>query len=260
MGTGAITGYVDVAQLVLYAFWVFFVGLIFYLQRESKREGFPLETDLPNGEKVVTKGLIAMPKPKAFRMADGHEVLVPGAARPEPPLPAAPRPGWIGAPLVPTGDPMTAGVGPGAYALREDEPDRATDGSPVIRPLRAAPDYSVSPNDTDPRGLPVIGADGETAGTVTDLWLDRVEMIVRYLELKTNGERSVLLPIQFARIKSGMRRDPHVKVQSLLGGQFEKVPGLKSGDQITKLEEDKVCAYYGAGTLYATPTRAEPLV
>ncbi|MFZ9154247.1 MAG: photosynthetic reaction center subunit H, partial [Burkholderiaceae bacterium] len=41
MGTGAITQYVDVAQLALYAFWVFFAILIYYLTIESKREGFP---------------------------------------------------------------------------------------------------------------------------------------------------------------------------------------------------------------------------
>ena len=29
MDTGAITQYVDVAQLVLYAFWIFFFGLIY---------------------------------------------------------------------------------------------------------------------------------------------------------------------------------------------------------------------------------------
>ena len=45
METGAITGYIDVAQLVLYAFWIFFVGLIFYLRREDKREGYPLVSD-----------------------------------------------------------------------------------------------------------------------------------------------------------------------------------------------------------------------
>ena len=40
MQTGAITGYIDVAQLVLYAFWFFFAGLIWYLRREDKREGY----------------------------------------------------------------------------------------------------------------------------------------------------------------------------------------------------------------------------
>ena len=39
MGTGAITSYIDVAQIVLYLFWIFFFGLIYYLIRENLREG-----------------------------------------------------------------------------------------------------------------------------------------------------------------------------------------------------------------------------
>lgn len=35
----------DFAQLVLYAFWIFFGCLVFYLRREDKREGYPLESD-----------------------------------------------------------------------------------------------------------------------------------------------------------------------------------------------------------------------
>jgi photosynthetic reaction center H subunit len=45
MPKGAITQYIDVAQVVLYVFWVFFFGLIFYLRREDKREGYPLVYD-----------------------------------------------------------------------------------------------------------------------------------------------------------------------------------------------------------------------
>jgi photosynthetic reaction center H subunit len=45
-----------------------------------------------------------------------------------------------------------------------------------------------------------------------------------------------------------------------LAAQFENVPALKHPEQITRLEEEKICAYYGAGTLYATPERQEPLV
>ena len=41
METGAITEYVDVAQLVLYAFWLFFFGLIVYLRREDRRGRTP---------------------------------------------------------------------------------------------------------------------------------------------------------------------------------------------------------------------------
>ena len=45
MKTGAITGYIDIAQIVLYGFWIFFAGLIIYLRKEDKREGYPLESD-----------------------------------------------------------------------------------------------------------------------------------------------------------------------------------------------------------------------
>ena len=31
METGAITSYIDVAQVVLYAFWIFFAGLIYWI-------------------------------------------------------------------------------------------------------------------------------------------------------------------------------------------------------------------------------------
>ena len=44
METGAITSYIDVAQVALYAFWAFFALLILYLRREDKREGYPLES------------------------------------------------------------------------------------------------------------------------------------------------------------------------------------------------------------------------
>ncbi|MBM4198205.1 MAG: photosynthetic reaction center subunit H, partial [Gammaproteobacteria bacterium] len=30
--------------------------------------------------------------------------------------------------------------------------------------------------------------------------------------------------------------------------------------QITKLEEDRICAYYASGHLYATPSRSESLI
>lgn len=35
----------DFAQLALYAFWLFFAGLVIYLRREDKREGYPLQSD-----------------------------------------------------------------------------------------------------------------------------------------------------------------------------------------------------------------------
>jgi photosynthetic reaction center H subunit len=69
------------------------------------------------------------------------------------------------------------------------------------------------------------------------------------------GGKRVLLPANFSRVD---RNRGEVRVQSILASQFADVPGIKNPDQITLLEEDKVCAYYGGGTLYATPGRAEP--
>ena len=62
MPTGAITGYIDVAQLVLWAFWIFFAGLIWYLHRENKREGYPLEK--PDG--TTKEGWPAMAPQKTY--------------------------------------------------------------------------------------------------------------------------------------------------------------------------------------------------
>lgn len=251
MQTGAITGYIDVAQLVLYAFWFFFAGLIIYLHRENKREGYPLESD--RSRAIAVQGFPAVPEPKTFKLANGDTVQAPNARRDnQPPLHEGV---WRGAPLEPTGDPLLAGVGPGSWADRADVADMTYEGLPKIVPLRAAPGFGVAHQDVDPRGLPVLGDDGVEGGKVVDLWVDRSEMLFRYLELEVAGGARVLLPMNFARVQQ--RR---VLVKSILGHQFAKVPTTKAAEQVTLLEEEKIMAYYGAGTLYATPSRQEPLL
>jgi photosynthetic reaction center H subunit len=119
-------------------------------------------------------------------------------------------------------------------------------------------DFSVAKQDIDPRGLNVVGADGVRGGTVKDLWVDRLEMMIRYLEVETTpeaGSRRVLLPMNFARVGRNQ-----VSVKAVLGRHFANVPATKSNEKITLLEEEKIMAYFGAGTLYATPERSEPLV
>ncbi len=49
-------------------------------------------------------------------------------------------------------------------------------------------------------------------------------------------------------------------MQAILASQFADVPALRNADSVTLLEEEKVAAYYGAGTLYATSERADPLL
>lgn len=251
MGTGAITQYVDVAQLVLYAFWIFFAGLCYYLVRENHREGYPMETE--NGRGVITGWPI--PEPKTFKLAHGGEAVVPNLTPSPQTLKAEPAHAWAGAPLVPTGDnPMLDGVGPGAWADRADVPDLDGEGHIKIVPLRLAVEFEVSGKDTDPRGLEVVGADGETGGTVVDLWVDKAESLFRYLEVQTPGGRRVLLPMNFARV-----RKDRVAVRAILGRQFEAVPAIRDASQVTLLEEEKVMAYFGAGLLYAEPSRVDPL-
>ncbi|MBJ7379677.1 MAG: photosynthetic reaction center subunit H [Polynucleobacter sp.] len=256
MATGAITDYLDVAQLALYAFWVFFALLVYYLTIESKREGFPLEYD--SGNKVRrAAGLAGMPAPKTFRTKYDGDVTVP---RDEPLERLKAQPARLnGSPIEPLTDaPLADGIGPGAYANRMDVPDRHVDGSPRIKPMRLLPGFSIAKQDTDPRGLSVVGADGVRGGSVKEVWVDSMELMIRYFEIETSAEfggQRVMLPMNFCRV--GRK---NISVQAILGKQFAGVPTLKSNEQITLLEEEKVMAYYGAGTLYATPERKEPLL
>jgi photosynthetic reaction center H subunit len=254
MYSGAITDYIDVAQLVLYAFWIFFAGLIYYLHQENKREGYPLETDPPSPG--YFEGFPRIPDPKTYLLPHGGTFTAPDYKRDTRPINATPIAGFPGAPLEPNGDPMLAGVGPGSWAERADVPDLTWEGAVKIVPLRVATDCSVEERDPDPRGMSVVGADGAKGGTVVDVWVDRAEFLVRYLELETAGKRRVLLPINFAKVHGGRGE---VSVRSILGGQFEAVPGLRKPDEVTFLEEEKIMAYFGAGTLYAEPSRAEPI-
>ena len=262
MPTGAITSYIDVAQLVLYAFWIFFAGLIYYLHRENKREGYPLISDRSErAPRVPIQGFPAVPESKVYKQAHGlPAVSVPRAEKDRREIRLRPVAGFPGAPQVPTGNAMLDAVGPGSYVERMDVPDMTVDNQPKIVPLRVAHDHSLEPRDLNPRGLPVVGADRVAAGIVRDVWIDRSEVVARYYEIELHGQggaagRRVLLPATFARVT---RNRVHVK--SILGSQFANVPALRNPDLVTLLEEDKIVAYYGGGTLYATPARAEPLL
>jgi photosynthetic reaction center H subunit len=255
MEKGSIVGSIDVAQVVLYTFWVFFIGLIIYLRREDKREGYPLVVD--GGGKVQGEGWPSMPAPKTFRLPHGGTVTVPNGKADGPVTKAEPIAPWPGAPLEPTGNPMVDAVGPGSYAMRANEPDLTVEGEDKIVPLRVAKDFSVCDRDPDPRGMPVIAADGVVAGTVREVWVDRSEALIRYLEVEIRGGDRVLLPWAFSNVDTLQKR---VHVASILASQFARVPTTASQSRITLREEDRICAYYGSGHLYATPARTEPLL
>ncbi len=252
MGTGAITTYFDVAQLVLYIFWFFFAGVIYYLVRENRREGYPLETHRGTSH----RGWIDAPSPKTYLLANGDTISAP-ADGPGAQTYSAERTSLIeGCSIEPVGNPLLAGVGPGAWANRADHPDMDHHGVPKIRPLSMAEGCDVSEKDPDPRGMTVLDANDDPVGTVRDLWLDVPEMVFRFVDVElANGSRRALVPTTFCRITNDA-----VKVHALLAHQWADVPATKAQDRITLLEEERIAAYFGAGLLYATPQRAEPLL
>ncbi len=250
-------GHLDVAQIVLYTFWFFFAGLIWYLRQEDRREGYPLESESVaqfNGE----RGFLFIPQPKTFRLANGDVIKAPRFDEPAASFKAEKVEPWPGAPFQPTGDPMLANVGPGAYPVRPDKPYNALDGQDLVQPLRAAKHFALAPEGGSPIGLPVVGADNVVGGKITDVWVDISESVVRYYEVAlADGTGSLILPVYFGDVQWSKRR---VLVKALLAEQFTKAPRLANPDRITMAEEDRVSAYVAAGTLYSTAERVEPFI
>ncbi|MEM7766384.1 MAG: photosynthetic reaction center subunit H [Pseudomonadota bacterium] len=262
MLTGEFVTGIDLVDILLALFVVFFLGLVLYLQREGMREGYPLESDDTLGRKD-TATPVFYPQPKTFKLMHGRGDLTysygPRDTRELALKRSAP---WPGAPYVPTGDPMADGVGPASYAERADYPDLTLAGEPRIAPYRVSPGYTVPKEDADPRGMTVFGADGERAGEVVDLWVDRSEAILRYFEVAVDGTgdvpKRVLLPVPFAVKKGG--RAAGIHVEAILAAHFAKVPVTKDETSITRLEEDRISGFYGGGKLYATAARQEPVL
>ena len=162
------------------------------------------------------------------------------------------------APSEPVGNPLLSNMGPAAYANRADIPDLTREGFARIVPLRAAPGFFINPRDPDPRGMTVFGGDGVAAGTVSEVWVDRAEPSARYYEVMVTGlADTVLLPSTCVRFKAS-QREMHVK--SIFARQFADVPRVARPDRVTRLEEDRIQAYYAGGYLYAEPSRQEPIL
>lgn len=175
----------------------------------------------------------------------------------------------FGAPLEPIGNPLSAGIGPGAWAERSDKPDLTIKGLPRIVPMRVATDFFVAHQDPDPRGLEVRGMDGGVAGKVVDLWVDRSEPCLRYVEMELTAGGRRLVPVPFLRIPRPANWFPfmndgpqasHVQLDVLKAQDFAGIPQTKSPDLVTLLEEDKISAYFGAGSLWNSDLRFGPLV
>lgn len=245
---------IDLVEVIFTLFWLFFIGLVLYLHRESKREGYPLVSD--RSEHVTVQGFPTIPAAKEYKLAHGGTQMAPRVEAPETDVPGEPASKAFGSPLIPTGDPIGANIGPGAYAQRSDTPDLTLDGKPRVVPMRTDPNLHVDHRDPDPRGMPVIAADGVEVGTVTDAWIDLPEPMIYFLEVAA-ADRTFLLPFHFANVD---KKNRTINVDVLYSHQFANVPALKSPDQITLLEEDKINGYFAGGLLYGDETRQEPLL
>ncbi len=74
-----------------------------------------------------------------------------------------------------------------------------------------------------------------------------------------DGGRSVLLPNNFVVFQT-VRGRRQLYVHAITAAQFADVPATAAPETITLREEDRVVAYFGAGLLYATRDRQEPLL
>ncbi len=257
MADGNIVGTIDVAELAFYLFVLFFISLVFWLRREDRREGYPVEDEM-TGHVREPGGPLSTAEPKTFKLPFGkgtfsapnnnpREAVDIAAKRIEP---------FPGAPYSPTGNPLVDGVGPASFADRAKYPDLTAHGTPRIVPMSSDDDFGVASFmfSTDPRGLKVVAADGKVAGTVTDMWVDRSEHIVRYLAVDI-GEKTVLAPMTMAVV-----RKDHVNIDAINAADYASVPSPASPTEITRYEEERVIAYFGGGYLYANESRQEPFV
>jgi photosynthetic reaction center H subunit len=242
-------GNFDLASLSIWLFWGFFALLIYYLQTENMREGYPLETE--DGKTAPNQGPFALPAPKTFVLPHGRgEVTVPNLAREAREVALARTSSSDGYPLAPTGDPMKDGVGPAAWAPRRDVPELDGHGHNKIVPLARAAGFQISAG-RDPRGMRVQGNDLEFVGTVSDLWIDAPEQLVRYLEITLATGEKRLVPMPMAKVESD-----RVRVDALSSDLFAGIPATRSSTEVTLLEEDKISGYIAGGTLYSADKRA----
>lgn len=276
MEVGYITQYIDVAQLALYLFWLFFVLLVLYLNKESRREGFPLRYH--ENDRGAPSTDHKVPDPKTYELLNGESMQLPSGKNDDHrELNATPLAPWPGAPLVPNGDAMIDGLGAAAWAERADHPDMTTEGDPRIVPLSTLPpeEFFVAKMSTDPHGMDVRACDDVVVGKITDIMLDRMEMLPRYYKVALDSGKTVLLPMMFMTIKRKARatstegsmldrmidgREKEVRVVSLNSAQFENVPLCNDDSVVTLLEEDKIQAYYGGAHVYGSPQRTESFI
>ena len=241
-------GTFDMASLAIWLFWGFFALLVYYLQTENMREGYPMETE--DGKAAPNQGPFGLPRAKTFLLPHGRgAVTQPNGAREARDVAVGRTAMSEGFPHAPTGNPMADGVGPASWAARRDIPELDGHGHNKLAPMAKAAGFAVAAG-RDPRGLPVQASDLEVVGRISDMWVDVPEQLVRYLEIDLNTGGKRLVPIPMAKIQKD-----RVRINSISSDLFAAVPATKSASEVTMLEEEKISAYYAGGTMYAATKR-----
>ncbi|MGJ3231222.1 MAG: photosynthetic reaction center subunit H [Oceanicaulis sp.] len=245
----------DGAMVALIIFAGFFFWLVFFhLRVEDKREGYPAIR--PDGETPWFKGhgLFPMPIRKEFKRPHGQPTVTTPRGDPRAGDRPAVMPRNDSKPMRPKRDGLLEGLGPAAWAEREDVADLNIEGKPKLGPLSAEPEYSILEGCPDPRGWPVVGADGVRAGTVRDIWFNRAEFFPRYLEVEAEAG-DYILPIFFAVVHS---KKKIVIARDMSGDRLKDAPFRRHDDRITLLEEDRINGFFGGGPLYGKAKEGDP--
>jgi photosynthetic reaction center H subunit len=128
------------------------------------------------------------------------------------------------------------------------------EGHARIVPIGVA-GFTIAKGDPDPRGMSVVAADDKAAGTVSDIWVDRSDKLVRYLDVALSDGGRAVVPFNMAK----MKRD-RIIVDALPAAMFAGAPLPAEAATITRYEEERAMAYFGGGYLYGMPDRTEPLI
>jgi photosynthetic reaction center H subunit len=245
---GQISNQLDIPTLAFWVFVLFFVGLVCWIQRESKREGYPLRAS-PFTDELMDGFPPPPEEPRSYILNEGGTTQAPHYFE-QPPTQARPMHRFDGTPFYPLGNPLLAGIGPGSWVMKRDEPAVNERGELVLQPLRLLPAWSIQKLDADPRGMAVFDWRWNEIGVVTDVWIDRDTKIILLLDVELrNGLNAgrALVPIYHTDIREKSRR---VRVPSLWAHQFADVPMPARPDMITGREEERLNAYYSAGFFY----------
>ncbi len=247
-----ITQHIDLVQAAFWLFFLFFVTLCIKLRQNDKREGYPMKASPFDGQQSL--GFPVPAEPMTYILNEGGTTTAPHFYQGGE-MHAEPLYQFAGTPLSPVGNPLLAGIGPGAWVKRNEAPMRKEDGELLLQPMRVLHEWHIDKGDGDPRGMRVFDWRWNEVGTVHDIWIDQGIKVIRFLEVDCAAGR-VMVPIYHTKISEKKRE---IQVTALAADQFADIPRLASPDEITTWEDERLNAYFAAGRFYRGRLPLQPL-